>query len=148
MHGNFGRERQPASIARRYAKILWGEVNHQNKLAEGVWLFDCSGHGGIIVDTDIHPSMFRGEGADQIPTKEDSGLLDLAEQHFAAYEEDCEAAKVEWLIPAVRKKLYKHFQTEKPFEDWWEERVQVLRDSLEQWNPGFLAQHPEPTILQ
>lgn len=85
---------KPVNCARRLAG-QWGEVQRQHKLADGIWEFSCSGHGGIVVDLDVYPEF--SEWRDFVPLR-NSGEGRFRgyqhEQHFAAFEEDCD-----WAIP-------------------------------------------------
>lgn len=40
--------RAPSQAARTIAGAIWGEVQHQDKLAPGIYRFDTPGHGGIV----------------------------------------------------------------------------------------------------
>lgn len=136
------KQTKSSSIARRMATQFWGEVQHQVKLGDGIWLFDTAGHGGIIVDIDVRPELkefqhtvYYGRG---------QRWYIESEQHFAAFEEDCEAAKVEWTYPEIMDKVSQRFQITGSLEDWKQARLEVLRRSLQQWNAEWLAAHPEP----
>lgn len=135
-----------SAIARRLAAQTWGEVQYQRKLGPGIWLFETAGHGGYVVDTDIRP-VFRGEEADVL-IRANGHYLNLSEQHFAVFEEDCEYAKVEWLCPDIFKRLSKLYEISCPFEEWITQRRTTIRKSLERWNPEWLEKHPNPTTLQ
>lgn len=81
-----------SQLARRLATQLWGEVNWQKKFMEGAWCFSCSGHGGYIVDLDLHPQFAKFYSELTYKTK----YMRPAEQHFAALEEDCDFALFEY----------------------------------------------------
>ena len=93
-----------AKVARRLASQKWGEVCTQRKAAPGIWWFSCSGHGGYIVDTDVHPEAAVICGKDytdtvyaRYSTKHWDGRFWPSEQHFACFEEDCDWAVCEAL---------------------------------------------------
>ena len=69
-----------ASAARKNAAQEWGEVHAQEKLAEGIWVFSTSRHGGIITDTNLRP---------------ESKFNEVEPTSFAAFEEDAEVDIVE-----------------------------------------------------
>lgn len=134
------RIQKPANIARRMAAQFWGPVQVQKKIGEGIWWFSTAGHGRIVVDTAVRTSLreFQSEvtyrGRYCIPE----------EQHFAAFEEDCEACKVEWTYPSVMPAIAAMFRFDGELDGWIQERIAMIRESLERWNPVWLAQHPEP----
>ena len=102
-----------ASAARRIAAQEWGEIHAQEKLAEGIWVFSTSRHGGIITDTNLRPESKFNE----------------VEPGFAAFEEDAEADKVEWLY--MHDIHTEHFKAvtggeEKSFSDWQQDRVKYM----------------------
>lgn len=152
MHGNYNRERFDASIARRCASQAWGTVNHQYKLCCGIWWFSCSNHGGFVVDTDLWPQLkHECEPIIYLNLKEmerNRGGYDPKEQHFASYEEDCDYAKVEWLVPDVKRSVAKRYGVsgQKDIETWYTKRIISLKSSLEQFNPDFLKAHPIPVF--
>lgn len=152
MHGNYNRERFDASIARRYASQLWGTVNRQLKLTKGIWWFSCTGHGGYIVDTDVW-SQLKSDNEptiylNRIEMNKRDGVYDQTEQHFAAYEEDCDYLKVEWLVPEVKRNVAKRYGVsgQEAIETWYTKRMIFLKLSLEQNNHDFLKEHPIPVF--
>lgn len=131
-----------ASIARRMATQYWGDVQHQRKLAPGIWMFSTSGHGGIVVDTALRPAL--ADHNNTVYYGRNQQWIIYTEQHFAAFEEDCEAVKVEWAYPEISRAIYQVWCVDEPFESWMEKRSQNLRRSLEQWNKEWLEEHPTP----
>ena len=81
-----------SQLARRLAIQLWGEVNVQKQVMKGAWWFSCSGHGGYIVDLDLHPQFVNFYRELTYKTK----YMRPSEQHFAALEEDCDFALFEY----------------------------------------------------
>ena len=139
---------KPVQTARKLASQLWGEVQHQRKLAEGIWMFDCSGHGGIITDINVRPET----GFRKTFVYAYKGRIQgwAAEQHYAAFEEDCDAAMVEWMYASeiITEKYMSHFVNEKglSFSEWKSERIGILFESIARWNPNFLKTCPAPDI--
>lgn len=135
---------QNSSIARRLASQMWGEVQSQQKLAPGIWLFDTAGHGGYVVDTNIRQEL---KGCETIVCTRSGGCKYRPdEQHFAQFEEDCEASKVEWLFPDMFRKLSTNYDMQGlSLDQWIAQRREYLRSSLNRWNPEFLEKHPNPT---
>lgn len=135
------RKATPAAIARRMATQFWGAVQRQCKLAPGIWWFTTAGHGGLVVDTDVRPELakFNSEVSR-------NGLLYCDEQHFAAFEEDCMAAIVEWTYPDIMPAIHRKICTldEGPTETFVSERIETLRESLQRWYPDWLEKWPEP----
>lgn len=82
-----------STIAKRLATQMWGRPDHQHKLADGIWEFSTPRHGGIIVDIEVRPLL--REYVTEV-TLYRKYAMDY-EQHFAAFEEDCDAAIVEWV---------------------------------------------------
>ena len=82
-----------STIAKRLATQMWGKPDHQHKLADGIWEFSTPRHGGIIVDIEVRPLL--REYVTEV-TLYRKYAMDY-EQHFAAFEEDCDAAIVEWV---------------------------------------------------
>lgn len=135
-----------AKVARRLAAQKWGEVCTQRKAAPGIWWFSCSGHGGYIVDTDVHPEAAVICGKDytdtvyaRYSTAHWDGRYWPSEQHFACFEEDADWAVCEALF------LMKHpAGFRKPFgkkgpeddETWARERLErLVVPTLAKWHP-------------
>ena len=131
-----------AAIARRMASQHWGPVEQQCKVASGIWWFSTCSHGGLIVDTNVRKEL----RALNTPVFK-RNLAYVEDQHFAAFEEDCQAAIVEWvypeIIPIIQRKL---FQDATPAHVYTAQRIALLRDSLRYWNPDWLEKYPEPGI--
>lgn len=145
-----------ASIARRMATQWWGEVQNQRKLAPGIWMFDTAGHGGIVVDTFLRPELEMCNS--QVTYRQNWAIP--GEQHFAAFEEDCMAAFVEYLYcreihTEAFRKHYVGSDTVPP-EVWFENRRKLLKEHVERYNYlfindskyDFLARYPEPGMGQ
>ena len=131
----------PATIARRMSSQLWGEVNSQLKVAEGIWLYSNSGHGGFIVDTNVYPELRGYESVVYI--RNNSSYYRPSEQHFAPFEEDCEFAKIIWLYPKVLKKMSKLYTLgDRTYKEWESDMLRLAKESLEQWNKEFLSANP------
>lgn len=132
------------SAAKRLAAKRWDTVQTQHKLADGIWQFETAGHGGIVVDTDIRPEL--SEWNEFVPIKIDSGVGRISEQHFAAFEEDCEAAIVEWIYayniwkPSFRRLFIKSGLAD---EEWYTKREEILKHILETYNPDILTKYPK-----
>lgn len=130
------------TIARRLASQMWGEVQGQQKVLDGIWWLTCSGHGGFILDTDLYPEF--GEYKVIVTKHLNSNYYYSKEQHFAPFEEDCEYAKVIWLYPEVLDKFSRRYDLkDKTLEEWKEEMLEMARKSLENWNPEFLEKYPQ-----
>lgn len=99
-----------------------------------------------MVDTKVRPQFAGDETI--VYTRNGFGYYRPDEQHFAAYEEDCEAAKVEWLCPDIFRQLGGLYNLSGSFEDWAQLRFEMLRRSLEQWNPEWLKLHPEHSSIE
>lgn len=135
---------KPAAIARRLAVQYWGPVQRQRKLADGIWWFSTEGHGGFVVDTNVRPELeeFRSDVFYRERFYEH-------EQHFAAFEEDCMAAIVEWTYPEIMASVQKELvdpHRSTPFDEFVRERTEVLHRSLARWNPEWLKRYPEPGV--
>lgn len=130
-----------AAIARRMAYQFWGEIQEQKKLAPGIWWYTTAGHGGIVVDIKERPEL--AEYQSTVYYGRDQRWYIESEQHFAAFEEDCAAAIVEWQYPEVWKKVYQLFETKEPLMEWAAKRQELLKSSLARWNPEYLAKHPD-----
>lgn len=132
-----------ATVARRLASQMWGEVQGQLKVDDGIWSFHTAGHGGFVVDTEVHPELKEYNTTVYINAKSNSYYP--SEQHFAPFEEDCEYAKVIWLYPYTLKKMMKNYRVAEgvTFSQWQQDRLQGVKRSLEQWNPDFLKEHPK-----
>ena len=136
------------NAARRLAVKMWGEIQTQNKLADGIWMFSTAGHGGIIVDTDKCQEFEEMKEFVPCSNKEHSSPTSgfVSEQHFAPFEEDCEAALVEWLYaykiwrPAFRKLYVNSAETD---EQWYKKREKMLRRTIESYHPEFIEKFPE-----
>lgn len=102
------------------AVTTWGEVQHQEKLAPGVWSVCTAGHGGIIVATEVAHKHISENAKKCIPEPECG---------FYNFEEDCD-----WAIFA------KENQSIVP-EDW----LQYIDGALQRWHPEYLAMLPPET---
>ena len=135
------RPAKPASIARRMASQFWGGVQVQRKTAPGIWWFSTAGHGGYVVDTAVRPALqeFNSE-----VTR--NGQCYCDEQHFAAFEEDCMAAIVEWTYPEILPAVFEQLVCKDniDFCQFKKKRIELLRSSLARWNPAWLSKCPTP----
>lgn len=134
-----------AAVARKLASQMWGKPDHQRKLAEGIWVFSTPRHGGIVVDTDVRPDILKVTKKTFVYLREGSSYGRSDEQHFVALEEDCDACIAEWLYAdeIITPKLHKRYITDKPFESWKAERLELIRKSLAHWNPHVLEVFPQ-----
>ena len=136
---------QSSSIARRLAAQMWGTPDRQRKLADGIWDFSTPSHGGIVVDTDVRTEL---KSYNQQVCK--GRYVYYSEQHFAAFEEDCMAPIVEWVYAADihTKKFRSYFVGDEELtdEEYFAKRLDLIRRSLEQWNPEVLKKYPEPSM--
>lgn len=136
------------NTARKVARQTWGHVQHQRKLADGIWLFHTESHGGIVTDFNVRPETEFMERFVYTRAGSRDGLC--REQHYAAFEEDCDACMVEWLYASeIMTKKYMHYfvgTEETSLREWKNERLSIIRNSLVQWNPGFLEKYPEPDM--
>lgn len=139
---------QNASIAKRLAAQLWGPPDRQRKLADGIWEFSTPSHGGIVVDTDIRTELKPYN----TQVTRNRNYVYYSEQHFAAFEEDCMAPIVEWVYAADiyqnPKRFRSHFIGGETLsdEEWFSERLDLIKSCLEQWNPDVLLKYPEPSM--
>ncbi len=134
-----------ASIARRLAAQTCGEVQKQQKIGKGIWSFYTAGHGGYIVDTDIHTSLKEYNGI--VYTRSNSNRYYPHEQHFAAFEEDCDYAIVSWLyLDHVLPNLSKNYNLNGGYNRFMERQKEYAHNSLARWNPDVLAKYPEPNM--
>lgn len=137
---------QTSSIARRLAAQMWGTPDRQRKLADGIWDFSTPSHGGIVVDTDVRTEL---KSYDCQVCK--GRYVYYSEQHFAAFEEDCMAPIVEWVYAADihTKKFRSYFVGDEELtdEEYFAKRLDLIRRSLEQWNPEVLKKYPEPSMV-
>lgn len=139
--------KEASSIARRLASQMWGTPDRQRKLADGIWEFSTPSHGGIVVDTDVRTEL-KPYNQDVSKGK----YIFYSEQHFAAFEEDCMAPIVEWVYAADiyrnPKKFRSLFAGDEGLSDdeYFAKRLELIRQSLEQWNPDVLKQYPEPSM--
>lgn len=136
--------RSPAQIARAMATQFWGRPDHQKKLANGIWWFSTPRHGGIVVDVNVRTELQAYKSA--VTWKK--CYLIPSEQHFAAFEEDCMAAIVEWLYA---RDIYTHefremFVSDLSDEKFFQTRLELIRASLERYNPDVLKKFPRPNF--
>lgn len=129
--------------ARCMAFQTWGKVESQFKLAPGLWLYSTPSHGGIVADTYLRPEL-RKYNRQLVSGKS----LYSSKQHYAAMEEDCMAAVAEWLYAneICTPKYKRRFRSELTLEEWTAQRITLLRQSLEQWNPDVLKEYPSPSM--
>lgn len=129
-----------AVIARRFAKQMWGTVQGQKKLINGVWEYYTAGHGGIIVDTNEWPLL--KEYNTIVFTRVNANTYYLSEQHFAAFEEDCdwaipvylykEIAMAKFINSDYTEEFYKKYPTVEKFIE------NSVIPSIKQWNEKVL----------
>lgn len=130
-----------ATIARRMASQWWGPVQKQEKLGDGIWWFTTASHGGLVVDTDVRTAL--AEFKSTVLLRKDGEWARSDEQHFAAFEEDCDAALVEWVYPSIMDKTAKSCNIGSNLIDQWKvQRKQMLFESLSRWHADWLASHP------
>lgn len=135
-------------VARRLASQMWGQPDHQRKLADGIWFFSTPSHGGIVVDADVWPAILQVREVSEVLVRADSKWKAIDEQHFVALEEDCDAAIAEWLFTdaILTPRLQEKYGTHLPFDKWRNRRVESIRRSLEQWNPDVLKVFPKANM--
>lgn len=136
------------NVARKVASQTWGEVQHQLKLADGIWLFDTARHGGIVTDFLKRPeTSFKPVFVYTRAGRTDGNL---GEQHYAVFEEDCEANMVEWLNASeiMTQRYMKRFlpNSSITLETWKKQRLELIEASLKFWYPKFLKQYPDPDM--
>lgn len=137
------------TIARRLASQEWGpDVQSQRKLADGIWEFTTDGHGGIIVDINKYPQL--AEFKSTVYIKRNSDYYYEHEQHFAAFEEDCQASIVEWNFPYISKPLMKYYRGTQnlTYAQWQQQRLKSVYTSLQKWNLDYLDKHPKHGPLE
>lgn len=135
-----------STIAKRLATQMWGRPDHQHKLADGIWEFSTPRHGGIIVDIEVRPLL--REYLTEV-TLYRKYAMDY-EQHFAAFEEDCDAAIVEWVYGNEfhNKRFRSRYRSDPELSDkvFFEERLRLIKESLKRWHPEVLEKWPEPYV--
>jgi len=88
------------NVARKLANQLWGDVDTQEKVLDGIWHFSCTSHSGYILDLDVYPQYediferFRKH----VQKSMGSDKYMYSEQHFVAFEEDCDYAVLEFVL--------------------------------------------------
>lgn len=139
-----------ATIARRLAAQSWGQPDRQEKLAEGIWKFDTPGHGGIVIDVCVCPEPMQFKKFnDVVYIRNNSNRYRILEQHFAAFEEDCEAQIVEWIFAdkvVTPKRQQGYLNKDLPFDEWRKWYIGCLRETLETWHPEVLEKYPVPGV--
>lgn len=95
---------------------IWGRTQHQQKLADGVYIVDTASHGGIIVRQDV-ADKYISENVKNV-VKPD---LSYGYYHF---EEDCDWAAFAYENQAIMPKRM----------------IAFIRPSLERWYPELLQQ--------
>lgn len=134
------------TIARRLASQMWGKPDHQHRLVDGIWKFSTPSHGGIIVDIEVRPLLreYRTE-----VTRYKNHAMNH-EQHFAAFEEDCDAAIVEWIYGNEfhNKRFRSRYRSNPELSDkeFFEKRLQIIKEILKRWHPEVLEKWPEPYV--
>lgn len=94
-------------------KTIWGQIQHQHKLAGGVYEVDTASHGGIIVSTKVADRYLSHLA------KEIAGEPKYGYYHF---EEDCDWAVFAYENPTiVRAEMRKYYM-----------------ESLKRWNSDYL----------
>lgn len=94
-------------------KTIWGQTQHQKKLADGVYVVSTAGHGGIIV-ADCVADKYLSDAAKEVADNA------YGWWHF---EEDCD-----WAVFAYENKQL--------WSSGWTDEM-IMR-SLERWNMGYL----------
>lgn len=120
-----------SQCARRLATQLWGEVNGQKKVMEGAWWYSCSGHGGYIVDLDLHPQFAKFYRELTYKTK----YIRPSEQHFAALEEDCDYALFEYSYVDV-------FMRDLPIEER-DDYIKRVADLIDEYHGDWYKIHKD-----
>lgn len=95
------------AIMQRLARQKWGNINQQRKIAEGVYWFDCVGHGGYIADIDMYPKA--EEFQETVYIRRNSSKYYPCEQRFAAFEEDCDWSVLEYWYPEISENFINKF---------------------------------------
>ena len=131
----------------KLAAQMWGQIQQSQRLANGIVWYSTASHGGIVVDTDIHPDVLLFQTKNFIYIRKGGVQGRIADQHFVALEEDCNASIAEWLYPdeIITPKYQQSFCGGKDisFDEWKAHRIDVLRSSLEKWNPMVLWVYPD-----
>lgn len=134
--------------ARKLASQMWGEVQHQKKIVDGIWWFDTASHGGYIVDTEVY-RQFAHMNQLVLRTKNSHyGLID--EQGFAPFEEDCDAMLIEYMFSsAIAPDYYQNYKrnVREKLEDimGYEEFLKEFREKrlncLKHWRPEWVSRY-------
>lgn len=120
------------SVMRRMASHLWGEINYQEKVADGAYWFGCAGHGGYIVDVNKYPKL--KDMQERIYISYNSSKYRPNEQHFAPLEEDCNWALLEYLYPEIMEKVAEKHGWE------LETRKEAVLKTVRAWNKEYLKE--------
>ena len=131
-----GKRVSDLSIMKRLARQVWGMINHQKKIMDGVYWFDCAGHGGYIIDNEKFPKLKEYERTVYI--REGSSKYYPCEQRFSPMEEDCAWAVAEYLYSEILENAYEKFDF---FNDDYniEDRRESVMTCVYRWNEDKLT---------
>lgn len=124
------------AIMRRLARQKWGGINSQRKVANGVYWFDCEGHGGYVVDFEKYPKV--KDFKEIVETRYNSGSYYTCEQRFAVLEEDCDWAVLEYLYPEIMEKNYNIYSENWSSDYSLDDYKETVRKCVENWNEEYL----------
>lgn len=91
---------------------IWGEIQHEDMLADGVLSVDTASHGGIVVDDRV---------ANRYLSKEAKHVASFDAHHWY-FEEDCDWAVFAFENPSIVP------------QKW----LQYVLDALNSWNVGYI----------
>lgn len=137
MKKNYDKQKN-AQIARRLASQIWGDVQVQKYVREGIWSFSTSGHGGYILDLDCYPEFYDKfiQFYQFVRVRKDVLNGRRSEQHFAAFEEDCDFAVLEYVLLDLMAPIFANDNNvlDSEYEEFYDEYRSSLLKSLEMWN--------------
>ena len=93
-------------------KTIWGGIQTEDRLANGISSVETASHGGIVVDDRV-ANRFLSKEAKHIAT---------FDAHHWYFEEDCDWAVFAFENPTIVP------------QSW----LQYIEDALNRWNPGYV----------
>ena len=144
MEKNYDRQKN-AHIARRLATQIWGDVHSQKYVREGIWSFSTCSHGGYILDLDCYPEFYDKfkQFCQFVRVSKEAHSGRRSEQHFAAFEEDCDFAVLEYVLLDLMAPMFANNRNvlDSEYEEFYNEYRSSLLRSLEMWNKEWLLKY-------
>ena len=152
----------PSRIARKLAGDIWPDVQHQRKLAPGIFDFSCAGHGGTVAVLDAADlpadlvDLARKHGKTELvgnyhgrlisselytrETFERMRAAGMPVYECWAGEEDCDWALIALASPAMCAAIAARMTSgAMPGVRTADGMRQYARECSERWNPEFVA---------